>query len=422
LNKADIVAVLRLLRKDLEQVFTTAATAVGEARAMQQQKQQHAYRQVLERIYTSAAAAADNTSSSSSGSGSGSSSKSIAELLLPQLTVSPPEGQADSFDYISQAWEDYSDGKILDIDSILGHGAKPTGVQRWLLPQLLDDAQPPLLVVAPPGSGRVTAVLLAAAAELAAAAAGEQEGEEREEDTDTAYAAAAAATAAGDGSKREREAEGREEEGEGVDVVLPWEVEDAAAASELGVEGKQQDRASSAPARTAAAAAAGEGEGEGGGRGGGEGEGGGIDGPDLCSPFLLLTLPTQAAAAAAAAQHSPVMAAAGVRLGLLPSLDQQLQQQWEAAVEARDVAVRKFEAAKRLWQSVKERKEHYQEVMGPEVSKEPQCIAMTCYIAFITFFAFLCSFHAQRTAARQAQRSAPRTICNLSDKQHRQQK
>ena len=331
-DEADMLAVLRLLRKDLEQAFSTAAAAVREARALQQQKQQQAYRQVLERIYASAAtaaaapAAAGTTTSSSSSNNS--SSSSITELLLPQLTVSPPEGQADSFDYISQAWKDYSDSKILDIDSILGPGVQPTRVQRWLLPQLLDDAQPPLLVVAPPGTGRVTAVLLAAAAELAAAAAGEQEGEEGEEEAAAAAAAAAAGDGGGDGIDSEGEAEGGDGDGEGLGVVLPWEVDDAlgAAGSVLNDEDQQQQAQqvdasllTAGPDSTAAAAA--------------EGEDGIIDGSEACSPFLLLMLPTQAAAEAAAAQHGPAMAAAGVRLGLLPLLNQQLQQQWEAAVE-----------------------------------------------------------------------------------------
>jgi hypothetical protein len=343
----DSAAGLRQLLAGLAQAISTAAGAVTEARALQQQKQQQAYRRVLEQIYASAAAPPSvvdqsNNSAVETDSSSNSSSQSIADLLLPQLTVSPLEGQADSFDYISEAWADWSDGNILDIDMILGPGAKPTGIQRWLLPQLLDDAQPPLLVVAPPGTGRVTAVLLAAAAELAASAAGEQQGAEgaaeqqqgMEEEGETGGASVA-------GSDSDAEVEGGDVEGEGAegemtDVVLPWEVEDEADATDLVDDGQQQQQQGSrhqaavtegADVPTAVAAAAGD-------------EDATNDRPGACSPFMLLMLPTQAAAAAAAAQHGPVMAAAGVRLALLPPLDQQLQQQWEATLAAKGAAER----------------------------------------------------------------------------------
>jgi hypothetical protein len=59
----------------------------------------------------------------------------------------------------------------------------------------------------------------------------------------------------------------------------------------------------------------------------GEGEAAGVDdspsdtAPAVCSPFLLLMLPTEAAAEAAACQHGPLLAAAGVTSCLLKALD-----------------------------------------------------------------------------------------------------
>jgi hypothetical protein len=337
-----------------------AAAAVKGYHAKQQQKQQQAYKQVLERVYAAAAATpaatiADTTTSSSSSSSD--RQQSLTDLLLSRLTVSPTEGQTDSFDCLTDAWSDWSNGPALKFDHILGPGAKPTGVQRWLLPQLLDDAQPPLFVVAPAGTGRMTAVLLAAAAELAAAVAEEQAEDAATEAVDAAAAAVVEGDSDAEGEEVDVEVEGK---GDGedettADTVLPWEEVEAAAAADdadnaagdvfgyetaEGIQQQQQQEKNEEEEDAAATAAAAAEDSD-------AADEGQYDDAQfaepVCFPFLLLTLPTQSAAEAAAAQHGPVMAAAGVRLALLPTAPTVAQSVDEAAASAVVVAERELE-------------------------------------------------------------------------------
>jgi hypothetical protein len=323
---------------------SAADAAVQQYHQEQQQKQLQAYRQLLEQVY--AAAAAPSSSSSSSGStsttssdtGSSSSSSCLSAQLLPLLAVSPPEGQASSFDYLTEAWSEWSDGPILDFDQVLGPGAKPSGVQRWLLPQLLDDAQPPLFVVAPPGTGRVTAVLLAAAAELAAARAeqgqeDEEQGEGEQAELESQVPGDAAEWASkhadDDGDVERPSSSGDDLQGEQAaaaaadtaDAQLPWEVEGAVAAAAAAA---ADDDAAAGTLDSIDKHHAALDEGEDAVDEAASGVGSPLNNaPAVCSPFLLLMPPTEAAAETAARQHGPMLAAAGVTSCLLrapPSL------------------------------------------------------------------------------------------------------
>jgi hypothetical protein len=214
-------------------------------------------------------------------------------------------------------------------------------------------------------------VLLAAAAELQAARAEEQGDLAGDLSAAEAAAAGTGSDSAADSSAEAEAGEGSageegEEEAVSADGVLPWEVENdtAAAAAEL-LAAAYEEAAAADEVLAADEDAASiweqwveeegeegeEGEGEGGdlsatgAEAAGEeiqpaaaadaegGEGQGEESDAACYPFLLLMLPNQASAEAAAAQHAPVMAAAGVKLALLPPLqaDEQQQQQLAAA-------------------------------------------------------------------------------------------
>jgi hypothetical protein len=276
-----------------------------------------------------------------------------AELSV-LLRVCPPAGTADSWQCVIGAHPQGLDGDMLadmiaQAGSSSSSSSRPSPVQSWVLPQLLDEDRPALLVCEPAaavGSSSVagdaaTAVALVAAAEIAAiealAARGEAAVNEEAKDEKDGEGASSSSSSSSSTAVQQQ--------------LLPWELdeddEDEPGASQRGqseVHGESQgqggevqgeydeedDEEEDADTQWEGQEHDAEEEEE-------EDEDEIAADDAACVPYMLWLCRSSAAAEQAAAQHSSMLAAAGVRaVTLHAALVQQLVEVNDRGIDIQD--------------------------------------------------------------------------------------
>jgi hypothetical protein len=298
-----------------------------------------------------ASAAANNATAESEDTDSAKAATAVGPAdpaeLSALLRVSPPAGTVDSWQCVLEAHPQGLDEDMLaDMTRQAGSSSSsssssisPSPVQSWLLPQLLDEDRPALLVCEPAAAAgsssagdAATAVALVAAAEIAAI---------------EALAARSEAVA-------DEETEYQDDDGGSSSAVqqqlLPWELDEA-----------DEDESGAGQRRQSEVHAEGQGkgsevqgeddeddedeededeqwEGEQDPEEGSEEDGAEAAAEDAaCVPYMLWLCRSAAAAEQAAAQHSSMLAAAGVRAVTLDAaLVQQLVETNDKGIDLQD--------------------------------------------------------------------------------------
>jgi hypothetical protein len=320
---------LSLVDKRLDHV--DAAGQKAQPQSEQQQQQQSKIPSTAKR---------NNSSSNGDSSKKGSSIGMGPAELSALLRYSPPAGTVDSWRCVLEAHPQGIDSEtIADMLSKAGSsssssssGDAPSPVQSWLLPQLLDEERPALLVCEPGAAGSSsstgdagTAVALVAAAEIAAI---------------EALAAAGEAAAEGEDEYGEDDSSSSSAAGQ---QPLPWEVEEAEEDEEAGASQLDQLEVHSESQGQGSEVQGDEEEDE---EEGQEEESEAESEADeddaaakeaACAPYMLWLCRTAAAAEQAAAQHSSMLAAAGVKaVALDAALVRQLVEANDKGIELQD--------------------------------------------------------------------------------------